>query len=72
MTYRELTRKLTRLGCVFDRQAGGSHEIWINLQRMTNNQETTVPRHGNRDLATGTVHGIRRDLGISRQEFDQA
>ena len=24
MTYRELTRKLTRLGCVYDRQAGGS------------------------------------------------
>ncbi len=69
MTYRELTRKLRRLGCVFDRQAGGSHEIWIN---PANKQETTVPRHGNRDLATGTVHGIRRDLGISRQEFDRA
>ena len=24
------------------------------------------------DLATGTVHGILRDLGIARQEFDQA
>ena len=69
MTYRELTRKLRRLGCVFDRQAGGSHEIWVNV---TNNQETTVPRHANRDLATGTVHGIRRDLGISRQDFDLA
>ena len=36
MTYRELTRKLRRLGCAFDRQAGGSHEIWINT---ANNQE---------------------------------
>ncbi len=69
MTYRELIRKLRRLECVFDRQAGGSHEIWIN---PANNRETTVPRHGNWDLATGTVHGIRRDLGISRQDFDQA
>ena len=69
MTYRELTRKLRRLGCVFHRQAGGSHEIWINT---TNNRETTIPRHGNRDLGTGTLHGIRRDLGISKQEFDQA
>ena len=69
MTYRELTRKLRRLGCAFDRKAGGSHEIWIN---PANNQETTVPRHGNRDLATGTVHGIRRDLGINREDFDQA
>ncbi len=30
MTYRELRRKLERLGCRFDRQASGSHEIWLN------------------------------------------
>ena len=48
---------------------GGSHEIWVN---PANNNQTTVPRHANRDLATGTVQGIRRDLGISRQEFDRA
>ncbi len=69
MTYGELTRKLRRLGCAFERQAGGSHEIRVN---PSNNQETTIPRHANRDLATGTVHGIRRDLGIARQEFDRA
>lgn len=69
MTYRELTRKLRRLGCEFHRQAGGSHEIWINV---ANDHETTIPRHANRDLATGTIHGIRRDLGISRQAFDRA
>ncbi|MBI4603868.1 MAG: type II toxin-antitoxin system HicA family toxin [Planctomycetes bacterium] len=28
MTYRELTRKLRRLGCEFVRHAAGSHEIW--------------------------------------------
>ena len=69
MTSRELTRKLRRLGCAFERQAGGSHEIWVNL---ANDQETTIPRHANRDLPVGTVHGIRRDLGITRQEFDRA
>ena len=69
MTYRELTRKLRRLGCAFDRQAGGSHEVWINL---SNNRRTSIPRHGSRDLATGMIHGIRRDLGINRREFDQA
>ena len=69
MTYRELARKLRRLGCAFHRQAGGSHEIWIN---PANNRETTIPRHGNRDLAIGTLHGIRRDLGIERREFDRA
>ena len=69
MTYRELTRKLRRLECAFERQAGGSHEIRIN---PANNRRTSIPTHGNRDLATGMLHGIRRDLGISRQEFDRS
>ena len=76
MTYRELRRKLERLGCRFDRQASGSHEIWLN---PTNERETPIPRHGNRDLATGTrdlatgtLHRIRRNLGISRSDSDQA
>ena len=57
MTY----RKLERLGCVFERQGSGSHEIWLN---PANGRRTSIPRHGNRDLATGTLHEIRRDLGI--------
>ena len=58
MTYRELRRKLERLGCRFDQQTSG--------------RQTPIPRHGNRDLATGTLHRIRRNLGISRSDFDQA
>jgi predicted RNA binding protein YcfA (HicA-like mRNA interferase family) len=30
MKYRELTKKLRKLGCEFVRQALGSHEIWWN------------------------------------------
>ena len=30
MTYRELRRKLEVLGCRFQRQADGSHELWVN------------------------------------------
>ena len=69
VTYRELRRKLERLGCVYVRQGHGSHEIWSN---PANARQTTIPRHGNRDLATGTLHEIRRDLGIPRQDFDRA
>ena len=68
MTYRQLRRKLERLGCVFVRQGAGSHEIW---QNTANGRYTVIPRHGNRDLATGTLHESRRDLGISRSDFDQ-
>lgn len=69
MTYGELRRKLENLDCVFQRQGRGSHEIWAN---PANGRVTPVPRHGNRDLAAGTIHRIRRNLGISRSAFDQA
>ena len=69
MSYEELRRKLENLGCKFQRQGRGSHEVWVN---PANGQRTPIPRHGNRDLATGTLHQIRRNLGISRSDFDQA
>ncbi|MCP4489643.1 MAG: type II toxin-antitoxin system HicA family toxin [Gammaproteobacteria bacterium] len=28
--YRQITKKLKKLGFEFDRQAAGSHEIWFN------------------------------------------
>ena len=68
MSYRELRRGLERLGCSFERQGGGSHEIRLN---PANGRRTTIPRHGNHDLATGTLHEIRRDLGILRPDFDR-
>ena len=69
MTYRQLRRKLERLGCFFERQGVGSHEIWYNPE---NGERTTISKHGNQDIRTGTLHQIRRDLGISRSDFDQA
>lgn len=30
---------------------------------------TVIPDWGNKDLKTGTVRGIIRDLGISRKQF---
>ncbi len=69
MTYRELRRKLEALGCFYRRPGQGSHEIW---QNPANGLQTTIPRQGSQDLRTGTLHKIRRDLGISRSEFDRA
>ncbi|MCI0785163.1 MAG: type II toxin-antitoxin system HicA family toxin [Chloroflexi bacterium] len=68
MTYRDLTRKLRRLGCEFDRRARGDHEIWIN---SATHARTTIPNWGSRDLKAGTLAAILRDLGISRQEFER-
>ena len=69
MNYRELTRKLRRLGCEFDRRARGDHEIWINT---STHARTTIPNWGSRDLRSGTISAILRDLGISRDEFERA
>ena len=69
MTYRELTRKLRRLGCEFDRRARGDHEIWI---RVSTRARTTIPNWGGKDLRSGTIHATLRDLGISREEFEDA
>jgi predicted RNA binding protein YcfA (HicA-like mRNA interferase family) len=69
LNYRELTRKLRQLDCEFDRKAKGDHEIWINT---ASHARTTIPNWGSRDLKVGTIAGILRDLGISRDEFERA
>lgn len=61
---RELIRALERKGWELDR-IRGSHHIMVHpvLKRVV-----PVPMH-NRDLKTGTVNGILRIAGISREEL---
>ncbi len=66
MIHLELRRKLEGTAV---HSTSSSHEMWLN---PTNGRETPIPRHGNRDLSTRTLHRICRNLGISRSEFDQA
>ncbi len=61
MKYRELTRKLRQNGCEFLRYGKGSHTIWINPET---GGKTTIPDWGSRDLSTGTLHKILRDLEV--------
>ncbi|MDY6893348.1 MAG: type II toxin-antitoxin system HicA family toxin [Chloroflexota bacterium] len=69
MNYLKLTRKLQKLDCEFDRQAKGSHEVWICLRTGT---RTTIPNWGSKDLKPGTISGILKDLGISKEDFENA
>ena len=51
------------------------HDDWAEGRRYfasANGRQSPIPRHGNLDLATGTLHRIRRNLGIPRADFDQA
>ena len=65
--YRDIIKKLKKLGFVLDRQAAGSHEIWYNPE--TENH-TTIPNHSG-DLPEGTVRAILKQAGISPDDFLQ-
>ncbi|GCL56607.1 YcfA family protein [Microcystis aeruginosa NIES-3806] len=65
--YRDIIKKLKKLGFVLDRQAAGSHEIWYNPE--TENY-TTIPNHSG-DLPEGTVRAILKQAGISPDDFLQ-
>ncbi|MCB1215958.1 type II toxin-antitoxin system HicA family toxin [bacterium] len=63
-SYRELTRRLRRLGFLFDRQGPGSHEIW----RRSDGTKVSTPRHSG-DLPEGTVRAILRAAGNEVEDF---
>ncbi len=63
--YREIIKRLKRLGFEFDRQAAGSHEIWFNPETR---QYTTVPNHPG-DMPEGTLRAILKESGITLDEF---
>lgn len=67
-TYRQVIRKLRRLGFAFERQARGSHEIWWH---PTTRRRTTIPNHPG-DLPEGTLTAILKQADVTTEEFLQA
>lgn len=63
--YRDIIRRLKKLGFVFDRHAAGSHEIWYNL---ATNRYTTIPNHAG-DMPEGTLRAILKQAGVTPDEF---
>jgi len=63
--YRQIVRKLKRLGFEFDRQAAGSHEIWFAPEA---NSYTTIPNHPG-DMPEGTLRAILRQADITPEQF---
>ena len=63
--YRQIARKLRALGFAFDRQAAGSHEIWVNFHT---GRYTTIPNHPG-DMPEGTLRSILRQAGIEPDDF---
>ncbi len=66
MRYRDLVQRLRALGCVEIRAGKGSHRVW---QNPANGMLVAIPDWGAKDLASGTVRAVIRELGISRSDF---
>jgi mRNA interferase HicA len=72
MRYREIEKKLRKLGCLEKiRKGGGSHRKWYNPQKNPI-VVVAIPDWGSRDLKTGTLRAIVRDLGLDWDEFDRS
>lgn len=72
MKYRELAKKLSLLGCEDrPRKGGGSHRKWIN-PRQAPIVPVSVPDFGSKDLKSGTLRSIVKDLGLDWDEFMKA
>ena len=63
--YRQIIKRLKKLGFEFDRQAAGSHEIWYNT---TTDLYTTIHNHPG-DMPEGTLKAILKQSGVSTEEF---
>lgn len=60
----ELIRKLKQHGFIFDRQAKGSHEIWIHPQTR---RRTVIPHHPGREVPKGTLNSILKAAGLTKK-----
>jgi mRNA interferase HicA len=70
MKYREIERKLRKLGCQeVPARRGGSHRKWLNpkTQRIA-----PIPDWGSSDLKLGTLRAAIRQLGIEWADFQRA
>ena len=66
--YRQIIKKLKKLGFVFDRQAAGSHEIWFN---PATDKYATIPNHPG-DMPEGTLRAILRQADVTAEQFLKA
>jgi mRNA interferase HicA len=61
MNAQEFKRWLARQGCVFVTKKGGSGHLIVRL----GDRSSELPMHGGkRELGTGTVNAIKKQLGL--------
>ena len=60
MKISELIKILKKNGCTF-LQNGGRHDVWYS---PITKQKLIIPRHGAKEIRTGTAEGILKKAGI--------
>jgi predicted RNA binding protein YcfA (HicA-like mRNA interferase family) len=60
MKVSEFIRQIKKQGIMFKKH-GSRHDVYYNPKT---GQETQVPRHQSKELATGTRNAILEDLGL--------
>lgn len=61
MNSAELKKWLAQRGCSFENHKGGSGHLTVHL----NGRKSQLPMHGsNKELGTGLVNKIKKDLGL--------
>jgi len=66
LSYREITRRLYKLGFRFYCQGKGSHELWV---RDADGRVVPVPCHHGKNIRKGIVQAIIREVSVSVAEF---
>lgn len=64
LPYREVIKKLRKLGFAFRRATGGFHEVWWNEKTR---KICVVPHH--KEIKSGTLRIILRQTEVSEKEF---
>lgn len=67
LPYRIVIKKLRKLGFVYRRATGGSHEVWWNEKTK---KTCIVPHH--KEVKTGTLRSIIRQADVSDEAFLKA
>ncbi len=67
LPYRKVIKVLRKLGFVFRRATGGSHEIWWHEKKR---KTCVVPHH--KEIKVGTLRSILRQANVSEKTFLEA
>lgn len=59
----DFVAELISAGCYIQRH-GGNHDMWYS---PVTGKKSPVPRHGSKELASGTERNIRRLLGVPKK-----